>query len=137
MMNGPPLAPVTSSGRRSASRTIVGVIADSIRLPGAIALASPWTRPYMFAVPGLAAKSSISLLRRKPAPVTVTADPYQPLIVVVSATAFPWSSVTEKWVVWWLSARAGRPEISFDGVACSVEIDDRNAALNAGDRSSA
>ena len=29
-----------------------GVIADSIRFPGAIAFASPWTRQYMFGLPG-------------------------------------------------------------------------------------
>ena len=103
MMNGPPLAPVTSSGRWSLSRTMVGVIADSMRLPGAMALASPWTRPYMFGVPGFAAKSSISLFRRNPPPVTVTADPYQPLRVVVRATAFPRLSATEKCVVCRLS----------------------------------
>ncbi len=90
----------------------------------------------MFGVPGRAAKSSISLLSRKPAPATVTADPYQPLMVVVSATALPRPSVTEKWVVCRLSARAGRPDTSRDGVARSVEIDARSAALNAGDRSS-
>ncbi len=54
---------------------MLGVIADSIRLPGAIALASPCTRPYMLGLPGAVAKSSISSLSRKPAPVTVTALP--------------------------------------------------------------
>ncbi len=137
MMNGPPLAPVTSSGRRSRSRTMVGVMAESMRLPGAMALASPCTRPYMFGVPGRAAKSSISLFSRNPAPATVTADPYQPLIVVVSATALPRSSVTEKCVVCRLSAGAGLPEISREGVARSVEIEARSRALNAGDRISA
>src|SRR5690606_41147334 len=42
--------------------TKVGVIDDSGRLYGAMALASLPTRPYTFAVPGLAEKSSISLL---------------------------------------------------------------------------
>jgi hypothetical protein len=54
---------------------MLGVIADSIRFPGAIALASPSTRPYMFGAPGAVAKSSISSLSRKPAPLTVTALP--------------------------------------------------------------
>ncbi len=112
-------------------------MAESMRLPGAMALASPWTSPYMFGVPGLAAKSSISLLRRNPPPVTVTADPYQPLRVVVRATAFPRLSVTEKCVVWRLSPRAGPPDTSREGVARSVEIVARNPALNAGDRSAA
>ena len=30
---------------------MLGVIAESMRFPGAIALASPWTRPYMSASP--------------------------------------------------------------------------------------
>jgi hypothetical protein len=54
---------------------MVGVIAESIRLPGWIALTSPWTSPYMFGLPGAAAKSSIVSLSRNPAPATVTALP--------------------------------------------------------------
>src|SRR4051794_39559984 len=104
-----------------------------MRLPGATALASPWTSPYMFGVPGFAAKSSISLFSRNPPPATVTADPYQPFSVVVRATALSWSSVTEKCVVCRLSVGDGRAVTWLDGVACSVEIDARNAALNAGD----
>ncbi len=74
---------------------MVGVIAESIRFSGAIALASPCTRPNWFGVPGLAAKSSISLLSRKPAPVTVTRLPYSELMVVVTATALPCASTIE------------------------------------------
>jgi hypothetical protein len=59
------------------------------------------------------------------------------LRVVVRATAFPRLSVTEKWVVCRLSPRAGRPDTSREGVARSVDIDARSAALKAGDRISA
>ena len=75
MIRGPPGVPVTMKSCPAESSTMVGVIAESIRLPGAIALASPCTRPYMFGLPGAVAKSSISSLSRKPAPVTVTALP--------------------------------------------------------------
>ena len=69
-MRGPPGAPAVMNSLPSL-RTIVGVIDESGRLPGAIALASPCTRPNMFGVPGLAEKSSISLFSRKPSPGTV------------------------------------------------------------------
>ncbi len=69
-MREPPGAPAVMNSLPSFS-TMVGVIDDSGRLPGAIAFASPWTRPNMFAVPGFDAKSSISLLSRKPSPGTV------------------------------------------------------------------
>ena len=72
-----------------------GVIADSMRLPGAMAFASPWTRPYMLGFPGAAVKSSISSLSRKPAPLTVTALPNPSFNVVVTATAAPEPSTTE------------------------------------------
>ena len=75
MMRGPPRAPVTSSRLPLGSSTIVGDIALSIRLPGAIALALPWINPYMFGTPGLAAKSSISSFRKNPAPATNTPEP--------------------------------------------------------------
>ena len=68
---------------------MLGAIDDSIRLPGAIALFSPSTRPNWFGWPGDAAKSSISLFSRNPAPVTVTALPKPLLIVVVTEAALP------------------------------------------------
>src|SRR2546430_2108345 len=71
MMVGPPGVPSTMSSRPSRPSTIDGVIADSMRLYGAMALASPWIRPYMFGCPGAVVKSSISLFSRKPAPVHV------------------------------------------------------------------
>src|SRR5260370_6848094 len=57
-------------------------------------------RPYMLGTPILEAKSSISLLRRKPRPSTVTPEPKPPLRVVVLETALPSASTIEKWVVW-------------------------------------
>jgi hypothetical protein len=41
MMRGPPGVPTTRSNRPSGSSTMLGVIAESMRLPGAIAFASP------------------------------------------------------------------------------------------------
>ena len=95
MMVGPPGVPTTMNSLPPRSRTIDGVIAESMRLPGAIAFASPCTKPYMFGLPGAEAKSSISLLRRKPAPVTVTPLPKPPFRVVVTEAAFPFASTIE------------------------------------------
>ena len=64
-----PGLPVTSQLRPSLT-TIVGAIELSMRLPGAIALVVPVTRPALFGCPGRAVKSSISLFSRKPAPGT-------------------------------------------------------------------
>ena len=74
IMMGPPGAPSTRNGLPSLT-TMVGIMDDSGRLPGAMALRSPCTRPNMLGVPGFEAKSSISSLRRKPAPGTVMALP--------------------------------------------------------------
>ena len=95
MMRGPPGLPTTSISRPSGSSTMVGVIDDSIRLPGPTALASPCTSPNMLGWPGADVKSSISLLRKKPAPSTTTRDPKPPLRVVVTDTAVPSASTTE------------------------------------------
>src|SRR5260370_5652837 len=57
-------------------------------------------RPYMVGTPILEAKSSISLLRRKPRPSTVTPALKPPLRVVVVEAALPSASTIEKWVVW-------------------------------------
>jgi hypothetical protein len=64
-MREPPRPPRAIAS--SPFQAIVGVIEESIRLPGATAFASPWIRPNMFGRPGAVAKSSISLLRKKPA----------------------------------------------------------------------
>ena len=70
----PPGLPVIKTGSPS-FRTIVGVIDDNGRFPGAIALASPWISPNMFLAPTIAVKSSISLFSRIPVPDTVTPFP--------------------------------------------------------------
>jgi hypothetical protein len=75
MIVGPPGEPVTRRTPPSGPRRMAGVMAESIRFPGSTAFASPCTRPYWLGVPGLAAKSSISLFRRNPAPSTVTRLP--------------------------------------------------------------
>ena len=50
MMRGPPGEPSTMRSLPSSS-TMVGVMADSGRLPGAMALFGPWMRPYILGVP--------------------------------------------------------------------------------------
>jgi hypothetical protein len=99
---------------------MVGVMAESIRFPGSMALAAPWTSPNWLGTPGRAVKSSISLLSRNPAPVTVTRLPYRELMVVVTATAFPgrrspssgWCAPTRRGAdpaPGWTSVRRRRP----------------------------
>ena len=51
MMRGPPRLPVTMNSLPSLV-TIVGLIEESGRLPGAIAFFSPCTRPNMFGAAG-------------------------------------------------------------------------------------
>ena len=67
MMVDPPGEPRT---RRSlpSFRTMVGVMAESGRLPGAMELAGPWMRRNMLGTPTLEVKSSISSLRAKARP---------------------------------------------------------------------
>src|SRR5579871_5123876 len=78
---------------------MVGVMAESGRLPGAMELAELCMRPYMLGTPTLEVKSSISLFMRKPRPSMVTPQPKPPLRVVVLATELPSESTMEKWVV--------------------------------------
>src|SRR5258708_37680360 len=99
MMREPPAEPSTSAPPPSGPHTIVGDIDDNMRLPGAMALASPCTSPNMFAAPGAIEKSSISSFSTNPRPGTVTPLPNQALIVVVIATAVPSASTTDKCVV--------------------------------------
>ena len=87
MMVEPPGEPRTSSGlpgahfrlgpglQISGPTTMVGVMLESGRLPGAMALAGLWMRWYMLGTPGFAVKSSISLLSRKPSEPAVTPEP--------------------------------------------------------------
>ena len=53
------------------TQSAVDLLDATVELPGPMALASPSTKPYMLGVPGLAEKSSISLLRKKPVPGTM------------------------------------------------------------------
>ncbi len=135
-MMRPPPPTVTSIGFPSLPSTIVGVIDESIRLPGAIAFASPITSPSLFATPGCAVKSSISLLSRNPAPGTTDADPFPELIVVVSATALPCPLTTEKWVVCFPSGAAPvGNDTAADGVALSGRMVPASVSANSCDRS--
>lgn len=70
MMRAPPGAPVARKGLPSFS-TMVGVIDDSGRLREPTAFASSPISPNTFGTPGFTEKSSISLLRKKPAPGTM------------------------------------------------------------------
>ena len=94
-MRDPPGEPNTSSSPPVGSSTMEGVMADNMRLPGAMAFASPCTSPNRFGLPGAVMKSSISSFNRNPAPVTVTALPKSLFSVVVQDTAFPSASTME------------------------------------------
>src|SRR5256886_316725 len=103
-MRDPPGEPNTSCSPPLGSSTMDGVMADNMRLPGAMAFASPG-KPNLFGLvqgeanrlglPGAVMKSSISSFNRNPAPVTVTALPKSLFSVVVQDTAFPSASTTE------------------------------------------
>jgi hypothetical protein len=73
-MREPPGVPITSDTLPSFVR-IVGVIEESGRFAGSIALASLPTTPNMFATPGFAEKSSISSFSTMPVPSATTPDP--------------------------------------------------------------
>ena len=79
-MREPPGVPSTMATLPSRVR-MVGVMEESGRLPGAMALASAPTTPNWFGAPGLTEKSSISSFRRKPAPSTTMPEPNQPFRV--------------------------------------------------------
>ncbi len=93
-MRLPPGVPSTSTVWPSFV-TMVGVIELSGRLAGAIAFASPCTRPYRLGTPGLIVKSSISLFSSTPVPAAVTLAPNQSFSVYVTATALPQRSAIE------------------------------------------
>ena len=80
MIRGPPGLPITMKGDPPRD-TIVGLIEESGDFPGATALASPCTSPYMLGVPGFAVKSSISLLSRTPVPSATMPVPKLPFSV--------------------------------------------------------
>ena len=100
MMRGPPGLPVTMQQLGRPRSTIVGVMLESGRLPGATALAPRTsTRPKALGRLGATEKSSISSFSTMPVPGTVMPEPKSRLTVCVSATALPAASVTERCVV--------------------------------------
>ena len=74
MMVRPPGLPMTMNSLPSLA-TMVGVMLESIRLPGAARLGSVPISPSLSSGPGPALKSPISLLSRKPAPGTTIFEP--------------------------------------------------------------
>ena len=74
MIVEPPGEPRIKKGASSFS-TIVGVIELRGLFIGSMAFASLPSRPNIFGSPGLLEKSSISLFKMKPAPVTVIPFP--------------------------------------------------------------
>ncbi len=119
----PPGVPTTITSLPFRSM-IVGVIELSMRLFGSILLASPPITPYIFGEPGFALKSSISSFNKKPEPATITLEPYASFNVVVTATAFPSGSITERCVVSGDSYSASEPSLIVAlGVACSGSND--------------
>ncbi len=74
MIVRPPGLPVTMNSWPSLV-TIVGVMLDNIRLPGAARLGSVPMRPRSSVNPGPALKSPISLLSKNPAPGTTMPEP--------------------------------------------------------------
>jgi hypothetical protein len=91
----PPGEPTTKNNSPLGVSTIEGDMELSMRFPGSMALAVFPISPYALGMPGFDEKSSISLFRRKPAPSTTIPFPNQPLMVVVTLTAFPHLSTTE------------------------------------------
>ena len=96
MMVGPPAAPTTTRTRPASSSAIVGVIDDSGRLRGATAFCSLPIRPNALGTPGSSEKSSISSLSTMPVLPATRWAPKPRLMVVVSATALPSASITDR-----------------------------------------
>src|SRR5271156_5976016 len=94
MMREEPGDPRTRSSLPS-FRTIVGVMEESGRLPGPIALASLWIRPSLLGAPAFAEKSSIELYGTSRGRAGLAGEPNQSLMVVVTETALPSGSTTE------------------------------------------
>ena len=92
MMRLPPGEPMTRTRRPSWSNTMVGAIELRGRLPGSTRLATG--RPSRS---GTKAKSVSSLLSMKPR--TMSCAPNACSMLLVSATALPASSTTERWLV--------------------------------------
>src|SRR6185437_12027655 len=92
MIAGPPGEPVAILNLPDASKTIVGDMAESGRLPGAGALATGFPSST-----GWKEKSVSWLLRMKP--LAIIFEPRTDSTVVVIATASPWSSTMDMWLV--------------------------------------
>ena len=75
MIFGPPAAPTVIIGFPSLSSTIVGLMLDNGRLPGAMLLFSAPTRPNVLGTSGRIEKESISSLRTTPGPGAITFEP--------------------------------------------------------------
>ena len=99
MMVGPPAAPTTTFTCPLPSTAMVGVIDDSGRFLGATAFCSLPIRPKALGTPGVSEKSSIWSLRTMPVLPATRWAPKPRLTVVVSATAFPSASMTDRCVV--------------------------------------
>src|SRR4051812_31856870 len=99
MIFGPPAAPTVITGFPALSSTIVGLMLDNGRLPGAMLLFSAPTSLNLFGTPGKIEKSSISLLRTTPVPGTITLEPNVVLTVAVIATQLPAASAAAICVV--------------------------------------
>src|SRR5262245_1708523 len=99
MIFGPPAAPAVNTGLPEESKTIVGLMLDKGRLPGAIELFSAPTSLNAFGTPGMTAKSSISLFKTTPVPGTMIFEPNDVFIVAVIATQLPCESAAAMWVV--------------------------------------
>ena len=98
MMREPPVEPVANTGTLP-SKTMMGVIELSGRLPAAISLAFPPIRPKALGTPDLTEKSSISLFSRMPVPRATMPEPKFRFSVYVPLTTLPFASITEKWAV--------------------------------------
>src|SRR5438034_11000496 len=98
-MRDPPGEPNTSCSPPLGSSTMDGVMADNMRLPGAMAFASPCTSPNRLGLPSAVMKSSISSYNTNAAPVTLTALPKSLSSGVVQETAVPSAVTTEECVI--------------------------------------
>jgi len=78
------------------------------RLPGAMALAGPLDEAVDVGDAELGGEVVHLVVEEKAREPAVTREPKESLRVVVTATAFPSPSTTEKWVVLWIPGVAGR-----------------------------
>ena len=103
----------------------MGVLDDSGRFLGAMALASPPMSWKPFGTPGFTEKSSIWLLSRMPVPGIISPEPKKKFSVMVAPTMLPLASITEKCVVDGPGVGASTPGSMMLGVALSMRIEAR------------